>query len=143
MRHYDSALIRCAVADEPSDEMKAGHDAACAALELTLDAVKPGAVAREVHATAQAEFDRRGYGELFDHRIGYGIGIEFLTWIERGGISLDPGSEQILEPDMTLHLIPFFKVPGQYSIGVSETVQITETGCEVLDTGCPRELFAG
>ena len=139
--HYDSALIRCAVAGAATDEMKACHEASCAALEAALESLKPGTMAREVHRAAQQEFDRRGYGELFDHRTGYGIGIEFLTWIERGGVSLDAGSTQSLEPGITLHLIPFFKNPGKYSIGVSETVHLTNDGVEVLDTGCPRELF--
>ena len=75
-----------------------------------------------------------GFGHYFDHRIGYGIGIEFLTWIERGGLSLDPASTQVIEPNMTVHLIPFFKVPGKFSIGVSETVLVTEDGCRALGT---------
>jgi Xaa-Pro dipeptidase len=141
VRHYDSALIRCAVAGKASDEMRRCHAASCAALEAALGATRPGVLARSVHLAARAELDRHGFGELYDHRTGYGIGIEFLTWIERGGISLDGGSTQVLEPNMTLHLIPFFKVPGRFSIGVSETVHLTEAGPRVLETGCPRELF--
>ena len=141
VRHYDSALIRCAVAGPATDEMKACHEASCAALDAVLSALKPGALAKDVNAAAVAAFDRRGYAGRFDHRVGYGIGVEFLTWIERGGLSLDAGSTQVIEPSMTVHLIPFFKTPGQYSIGVSETALVTETGNEVLETGCPRELF--
>ena len=141
VRHYDSALIRTAVAGSATPEMKAAHVASASALEAALDALRPGVEAREVHRAAKAELDAHGFGHLFDHRIGYGIGVEFLTWIERGGLSLDDASTQIIQPGMTVHLIPFFKVPTQYSIGVSETVLVTASGCEVLETGCPRELF--
>ena len=71
--------------------MKAGHEASVAALDAALGTLRPGVLAREVHAAGQAELDRHGFGELFDHRMGYGIGVEFLTWIERGGLSLDAG----------------------------------------------------
>lgn len=141
VRHYDAALIRTAVAGRASAEMKACHSASMSALDAALDRLKPGVEARAVHNAAQAALDRLGYGHFFDHRIGYGIGIEFLTWIERGGLSLDPASRQIIKPNMTVHLIPFFKVPGQFSIGVSETVLVTNSGCEVLETHCPRRLF--
>ena len=141
VRHYDAALIRCAVAGPANDDMKACHEASCAALEAAMAHIAPGAVARDVHAAAKGEVVRRGMGERFEHRIGYGIGIEFLTWIERGGVSLDKGSTQILEADMTVHLNAFLATAGRYSIGVSETVRVTETGCEAFETGCPRELF--
>ena len=140
IRHYDSALIRCAVAGAATDQMKACLEASSAALDATLAHVAPGAIARDVHKAALGALDKHGLAACFDHRIGYGIGIEFLTWIERGGLSLDPGSMQVLEPNMTIHLIPFLKVAGKFSLGSSETVRVTETGCEILDTGCPRVL---
>ena len=141
VRHYDSALIRTAVAGRASTQMKKHHAASCAALDAALETLMPDVPAREVHLAAQSTLDRLGCGHFFDHRIGYGIGIEFLTWIERGGMSLDSVSIQNIEPNMTFHLIPFIKVPGQYSIGVSETVRVTETGYEILETGCPRQLY--
>lgn len=143
VRHYDAALIRTAVAGPATDEMKDCHAASVSALDAALDALEPGALAKTVHAAAQTELERLGLGHYFDHRIGYGIGIEFLTWIERGGLTLDPVSTQLIEPNMTVHLIPFFKVPGKFSIGVSETVLVTQDGCEVLETTCPRQLFEG
>lgn len=139
VRHYDAALIRCAVVGKASDSVRRAADASRAALEIAIKAIKPGIQARDVHIAAHKELERHGFGKYFDHRIGYGIGIEFLTWIERGGVSLDQGSTQILEPNMTLHVIPYFKVPGKYSMGYSETVRVTENGREVL-TNFPRVL---
>ena len=141
VNHYDSALVRTAVAGPAPDELRRQHDASVATLERVLSLLKPGAVAGELHAAACAELTRHGFGHLFDHRIGYGIGIEFLTWIERGGLSLDAGSKQVLEAGMTCHVIPYFKVRGRYSVGASETVLVTERGAEALETGCPHQLF--
>ena len=100
MRHYDAALIRTAVAGRASELMKACHGASVSALDAALENLKPGVEARAVHKAAHEALDRLGYGHFFDHRIGYGIGIEFLTWIERGGLSLDPASRQIIEPNI-------------------------------------------
>ena len=140
VRHYDVGLVRSAVAGSATAEMQDLHDASCSGLEAALSAVVSGARACDVHRAVVAAFEHIGVGRYFDHRIGYGIGIEFLTWIERGGISLDSSSKQILQPNMTLHLVPFLKVPGKFSIGVSETICVTETGSEIFDTGCPRVL---
>jgi len=139
VRHYDSALIRCAVVGKAPDDVRRAADASRAALERTIAAFGPGVPAKEVDRVCRAELDRHGFGKYFDHRTGYGIGIEFLTWIERGGVSLDQGSDTVLEPNMTCHLIPYFKIPGKCSIGFSETVRVTETGREVL-TEFPRSL---
>lgn len=140
VRHYDAALMRCAVVGPADDFMKRGSEASLDALDAVIKAIRPGAIARDIHGIAQRTLDKHGFGKYFDHRVGYGIGIEFLTWIERGGMSLDPGSEQVLEPNMTFHLIPHFKIPGRYTLGFSETVRVTEKGCEVV-TNFPRVLF--
>jgi Xaa-Pro dipeptidase len=138
-RHYDVGLIRCAVVGPAPDEYHRALDASRAALEAVIAAIKPGAIARDVHQVAVKELNRHGFGKYFDHRVGYGIGIEFLTWIERGGISLDNGSKQVIEPNMTFHLIPFVKLPGKTAMGLSETVLVTQKGCEVM-TKFPRIL---
>ena len=140
VRHYDAGLIRSAVVGTPTDEMRRVADASRAALEVTIETFGPGIPAREVDRVCRAELEGRGFGDYYDHRTGYGIGIEFLTWIERGGVSLDQGSDVVLEPGMTCHVIPFFRMPNKYSIGFSETLLVTEDGREVL-TNFERELF--
>ena len=42
---------------------------------------------------------------------------------------------------MTFHLIPFVNIPGLMSVGVSETVLVTESGCEALTANVDRRLF--
>jgi Xaa-Pro dipeptidase len=40
---------------------------------------------------------------------------------------------------MVFHMPPALRIPRQYGLGFSETVLVTETGCEVL-TSFPRQL---
>jgi len=46
-----------------------------------------------------------------------------------------------LEAGMTFHLIPAVKIPQHGVFTTSDTVLITEDGCETL-TSHPRQLFA-
>jgi Xaa-Pro dipeptidase len=129
------------VGPPPADERRAA-DASIAGLTAALATVRAGIPGSEVYRATRDAIARGGCAEFFLHRAGYGIGIEFLTWIERGGVSLDAGSSTVLETNMTLHLVPYLLLPGVGSVGFSETVRVTDTGCEVL-TDCPRVLTVG
>ncbi len=142
VRHYDAALIRTAVIGPPPDDVRRAADASIAGLTAALATVRAGIPGSEVYRATRDAIARAGCAEFFLHRAGYGIGIEFLTWIERGGVSLDAGSSTVLEPNMTLHLVPYLLLPGVGSVGFSETVRVTDTGCEAL-TDCPRVLTVG
>ena len=142
VRHYDAALIRTAIVGPATAELRRAADASIAGLTAAIATVRAGIPASEVYRATRDAIARDGCERFFLHRAGYGIGIEFLTWIERGGVSLDAGSETILETNMTLHLVPYLLLPGLGSVGFSETVRVTESGCEVL-TACPRVLVEG
>jgi Xaa-Pro dipeptidase len=139
VRHYDAALIRTAVVGRASDVVRRAADASLAGLAAAVATIRAGLPAAEVYRATRAAIAKGGAGEHFLHRAGYGIGIEFLTWIERGGVSLDAGATTVLQANMTLHLVPYLLLPGVGSIGFSDTVRVTETGCEVL-TDCARVL---
>ena len=140
VRHYDAALIRTAVVGPASDRLRRAADASLAGLTAALETVRAGIPGADVYRATRAAIAKAGGEEYFLHRAGYGIGIEFLTWIERGGVSLDAASKTVLEADMTLHLVPYLLLPGLGSVGFSETVRVTDAGCEVL-TRCPRVLM--
>ena len=139
VRHYDAALIRTAAVGPPGEQVRRAADASLAGLTAAIATVRAGIPAAEVYRATRDAVAKEGGEQFFLHRAGYGIGIEFLTWIERGGVSLDAGSPTILQPNMTLHLVPYLLLPGLGSVGFSETVRVTESGCEVL-TEFPRVL---
>jgi Xaa-Pro dipeptidase len=142
VRHYDAALIRTGIVGPPSDLLRSAANASLAGLTAALATVRAGIPASDVYRATRDAIAKEGCEQFFLHRAGYGIGIEFVTWIERGGVSLDAGSPTILEANMTLHLVPYLLLPGLGSVGFSETVCVTADGCEVL-TQCPRALTEG
>ena len=142
VHHYDAALMRTGIVGPPSEPLRRAADASLAGLTAALATVRAGIPACEVYRATREAIASEGCEAFFLQRAGYGIGIEFLTWIERGGVSLDASSQTVLQPNMTLHLVPYLQLPGLGSVGFSETVCVTETGCDVL-TQCPRVLTEG
>ena len=62
---------------------------------------------------------------------GYSIGLEMQpSWTE-AAMYIAEGEERELRPGMTFHLPIRIFVPGQYGTGFSESVAVTETGCEI------------
>jgi Xaa-Pro dipeptidase len=55
-------------------------------------------------------------------------------------MSLQRDDPTVLKPGMTFHMPPALREYGKYGFGASETVLVTESGCEVLTTLSNRLL---
>ena len=110
------------------------------ALQAAIDAIVPGATCEHPHLACQKVIDRAGYTENFKKRTGYSIGISFAPdWGEGGILSLYQGVREELRPGMVFHIPPALRIYGQFTIGVSETVVVTDRGCRVLGS-VPRGM---
>jgi Xaa-Pro dipeptidase len=110
------------------------------ALNRAIEAIRPGVTAGAVDAACRRVFEDAGMGDYFDHRTGYAIGIGFPpNWAEGRFLSLRPDDPTVLEPGMTFHLVPSLFMP-EHGFCISESVAVTEAGCEVL-TQYPRRLL--
>lgn len=102
-------------------------------LEAAIQAIRPGAPCEAAHNACQKVIDRAGYTENFKKRAGYSVGISFAPdWGEGGILSLYTGVTTELRQGMTFHIPVALRVFGQFTVGVSETVVVTETGCKSL-----------
>ena len=52
-----------------------------------------------------------------------------------GRRSIAEGNDEVLQPGMTFHLPIMFRVPRKFGVGLSETIAITEDGCDGLVEG--------
>lgn len=140
-KRYVSPLFRCGTAGPASDDVRRLADACITSLEAAIAAIRPGATSDEVHAASRGNFEKKGLGHLHGHRTGYSVGINYPPdWGEGQIMSLWAGDQRRLEPGMTFHLVPGVIMPREYLINISETVLVTDTGCEAI-TQFPRELF--
>ncbi|WGD32207.1 Xaa-Pro peptidase family protein [Ancylobacter sp. WKF20] len=132
---YHAALMRSAWIGTPPVEavemMKVCQDA----LAVSLEAIKPGVACEVPHIACQKVIDAAGYTDNFRKRLGYSVGISFAPdWGEGGILSLNAGVKTELQPGMAFHLPPALRIYGRFTVGVSETIVVTETGCQVLGT---------
>jgi ectoine utilization protein EutD len=106
-------------------------------LEAALAAAKPGATAEQVEAAWRRVIARHGIEK--ESRIGYSAGLNYPPDWGEHTISLRPGDKTVLEPNMTLHLIPGIWM-DDWGIEISEFFQVTESGAETF-ADFPRKLF--
>ena len=141
VKRYAAALFRMGIVGRPGEEVKRRAAASIEALESVIAAMKPGVTSDAVHQVTRSVFEKYGYSHLFGHRTGYSIGINYPPdWGEGHIMSIWAGDERPLRVGMTFHLVPGLFELGKHLINISETVLVTETGCEPV-THFPREMF--
>ena len=106
-------------------------------LNAALDAAKPGAACEEVEAVWRRTIARHGI--VKDSRIGYSAGLNYPPDWGEHTLSLRPGDTTVLEPNMTIHMIPGVWF-DDWGIEISECFRVTETDSETLAT-FPRKPF--
>jgi Xaa-Pro dipeptidase len=137
---YHAMMSRSAVVGKATDEQKATAEALIEILETVIAAIRPGITAGEVDFKCRKKVEQRGLGQFFKSRTAYGIGIGFPpNWAEGHIYSIRPNDPMILQPNMTFHVIPTMFRKG-YGMAISDSVRVTEDGCEVL-TNYPRHLI--
>ena len=141
-KRYASPFFRCAVVGGPSPEQQGIADMVLEILQTVLEAIKPGVPALEIHAKNRAVFEKHGHVGWPHHRTGYSVGINYPPdWGEGNIISIWDGETRPLQAGMTFHLVPGYSELNRHTVVISETILVTETGCEAL-TDYPRKLFS-
>ena len=137
---YHAALMRSAWIGTPPAEAVAMNNSCQEALQAALDAIRPGVTCEAVHNACQAIIDRDGFTENFKKRTGYAVGTSFAPdWGEGGILSFYTGVTRELEPGMVFHIPPALRRYGEFTVGVSETIVVTEDGCRQMGN-IPRDL---
>jgi Xaa-Pro dipeptidase len=135
-RRYHTAMMRTAVLGEPSRSMRKAETIMLKALEEVEALIRPGVTVSDVDNLVRQVISNNDVGATLVTRSGYSIGIAFApSWDEGYMLSLKQGSPEILEAGMTLHIIPWmWGIDGDKTCGISDTVCVTEDGCESFFT---------
>lgn len=142
VRRYHASLIRTIVMGQPRDpEIPRMAEASLQGIADGLAFIKPGVTPDEIDRVAKAACRQAGYDQYMTSRAGYSIGIGYPPdWGEGRTLGLRQGDQTPLVPNMTFHFMNIVWYEGVTSVGFSETIRVTESGCEVL-TSYPRELI--
>jgi Xaa-Pro aminopeptidase len=131
---YCSDCTRTVATGEISEQAREVYALVLEAQLRGLDAVRAGAVSREVDATARMVIEAGGYGEAFGHNLGHGVGLDIH---EAPGLSRR--SDAALEAGNVVTVEPGIYLPGQFGVRIEDLALVTEDGARVL-TGIPKEL---
>ena len=132
---YCSDCTRTYVAGgDPDPDFAKYYSVLLDAQKRSCDAVRPGVTAESVDAAARDVITEAGYGELFIHRTGHGIGLE-----EHEDPYIVRGNDTILEPGMCFSIEPGIYLPGRHGARIEDILAVTDDGGERLDT-IDREL---
>jgi ectoine utilization protein EutD len=106
-------------------------------LNAVIGSARPGLTCEEIEGVWRGVIARAGIAK--DSRIGYSCGLNYPPDWGEHTISLRPGDKTVLQPDMTIHVIPGIW-QDDWGIEISECIHLTETGAEPL-AKTPRELI--
>ena len=128
---YNVGLSRSVLVGNPGDKWRRMFDACREGYLRARDTVKAGVTSHEVDKPCRDHIVAQGFP--FEKRVGYGIGIGFPPdWGEGRTQSINRGDDMVLETGMVFHLIPGIRITGEGAVFFSETLTVTDTGCEVL-----------
>ncbi|MDP2086446.1 MAG: Xaa-Pro peptidase family protein [Gemmobacter sp.] len=137
---YHAMLSRPVIAGPAQPQHLEAAHALQEVLETAIASIRPGISAAEVDQSCREALARKGLQQFFRHRAAYGIGIGFPpNWSEGHIYSIRPDEPLILQPNMTFHVIPTLFLDS-FGMCFSESVRVTESGCETL-TSFERRLF--
>lgn len=132
---YHAVLMRTAWSGAIPEDALRMYEVALEGLQATLDAVKPGNTCEDAHIACQTVIDKAGLADSFKKRVGYSIGIAFAPgWDEGLILGLYFDVKVPLVPGMCFHIPVALRKWGEFTVGVSESIIVTETGYKVLGT---------
>jgi len=131
---YISDLTRTFAVGKVDEEYRKIHQIVLQANAAGRAAAQPGVPCAQVDRAARTVIEKAGYGQLFAHRTGHGIGME-----PHEDPYIRGDNMQLLEPGMTFTVEPGIYLPERNGVRIEDNIVITENGTECL-SDMPREL---
>lgn len=132
---YASDMTRTIVLGEPGKDVRAVHRLVLTAQEQAIASARSGISSVELDEVARRTITEGGYGELFSHSLGHGIGLQIHEW-PRVSYSADYD----LPTDCAVTIEPGIYLPDRFGVRIEDIVVLREGGCENLTTA-PKELI--
>ena len=147
INRYHAAMYGQVFLGDPPAALLRGMEIGNAIMGEAKAAIRSGVPAGDIHALVQARL-REAAGEAAQRnsRTAYSIGIAFAPdWGEGHILSMTEGEPRALEAGMTFHLLAGHVVlPGMERVKrscCSDTVLVTEHGCETLTGGVEHKVY--
>lgn len=132
---YCSDITRTVVMGRATDEQRDVYDTVRTANQQAARRVRAGMTGRDADAVARDYIQQRGYGDLFGHSLGHGIGLEVHE-----APRLAKTAESALAEGAVVTIEPGIYRPGWGGVRIEDDVVLDAEGPHIL-TEFPRELL--
>jgi Xaa-Pro aminopeptidase len=129
MAGYCSDITRTVFTGEPPREFRDLYDVLQRAQAAAVEAATVGTPCEAVDAAARTPITEAGYGELFIHRTGHGIGLE-----EHEDPYLVSGNATPLAAGHAFSIEPGIYATGRWGARIEDIVVATSAGPDALNT---------
>ncbi|MFF5987576.1 M24 family metallopeptidase [Prauserella flavalba] len=139
---YCAPVMRTIVREPVKDDVRFLFGKVEAILDILHQEVRPGARCSDVAAKCTRELVDVS-GVLFHYNYGYPVGIFDGTplWMNGTEFYITENNDAVFRPGMTFHHPISLRRFGQYAVGQSQTVRVTDSGVEVLTSDVPAGLL--
>jgi Xaa-Pro dipeptidase len=139
-QRYSAPCMRTATIGPPSDDAKRLAEGCLAALAEMHAVMRPGTTFDDVSRAGARGVARAGSPVHWGGDCGYPVGAGFPPHWGEYSCQISAGDQTVLQPGMAFHQPIALRLVGKIGVAFSETVLITETGCEAL-TRTERQLL--
>jgi len=134
---YCSDMTRTVSVGDPGPDARRLWDVVRQSQQAGRDAVATGVECAAVDRASRAVIDGAGWGELFSHGTGHGVGLEIHE-----APRIAKTSSGTLEAGVVVTVEPGVYLPGVGGVRLEDTVVVTDAGAEAL-TSFPKTLETG
>jgi len=121
-------LTRTYVAGQPSVRQQHIHAITLAAHDAAIAAIRPDRTGAEVDAAARQVIEAAGFGPMFSHQTGHGLGFRY----HETQPLLHPAYERPLAAGMVTSVEPGIYLPGEFGLRIEDDVLVTASGAQSL-----------
>lgn len=132
---YCSDITRTFVVGKASERHREVYNQVLKAQLASIEAVKPGAIGKDVDAVSRRVLDEKDLAKHYGHGLGHGLG----RLVHDGG-ALNPSSETVLAEGQVWTIEPGAYIEGFGGVRIEDDVVVTKGGCEIL-THFPKDLM--
>ena len=113
----------------PDQEYLAIFEIVQRSVDESLKMASAGIQAKDLDAVARKVIENAGYGSLFSHSLGHGVGLEIHEWPR-----VSKNSDSVLMEKSVITVEPGIYIPGKFGVRIEEMIVIEEGGCRPLNT---------
>jgi len=133
---YVSDITRTFSQEAPEKWVLEAHELLSQAQSAAIALLEPGRPASEVDAAARGVIEKAGFGDLFIHGLGHGIGLELHE-----APTLSPRSDDVMAVGDVVTVEPGIYFPGKGGLRLEDDHFISPEGTICLTSALERKLF--